>query len=304
MLRSLLVPLDGTRFSERALPLAEGIAQATGASLHLAHVHVPHPPEALLSSPSFVWEGGDLDELDQRDQAGEQAYLDSLADRVRKAASTPVDTALLQGEIMGSLQKYATRVHADAVILSTHSRTGMRKAWMGSVAEALIKAGDLPVLAIHAEEADGRGEPIRVRNVLLPLDGSELSEVIIPHAVELATAFGARVTVLQVVSSQFPDGNGMVPALPQQWTDALDAGEEYLRKVTRRIKARGLQADPVVLAHPRPSQAIIDVAREMEADVIAMATHGYTGVRRALFGSTTEAVLRNAHLPVLIKRPG
>lgn len=303
MLRSLLVPLDGTRFSERALPIAEGIAQATGASLHLAHVHVPHPPDALLSSPSFSWEGGDLEELDQRDQAGEQAYLDQLADRVRKVASTPVDTALLQGEIMGSLQKYAIRVHADAVVLSTHSRTTMRKAWMGSVAEALIKAGDLPVLAIHAEEADGLGEPIRVRNILLPLDGSDIAEAIIPHAVELASAFGARITTLQVVSSQFPDGNGMIPALPQQWTDALDAGEEYLRKVTRRIKSRGLAADPVVLAHPRPSQAIIDVAREMEADVIAMATHGYTGVKRALFGSTTEAVLRNAHLPVLIKRP-
>ena len=225
MLRSLLVPLDGTRFSELALPIAEGIAQATGASLHLAHVHVPHPPEALLASTQFQYEGVDLDEYDRHDRSWERSYLEALAQRVVRESSASVDTALLEGEVPSTLQEYAEKVKADAVVISTHSRTGVRRVWMGSVAEALIRAGDLPILAVHAEEGEPVGPPRVLRNILIPLDGSELAEAVLPHAVDLALAFGSRVTLLQIISSRFPTSNGLVPALPQHWTEALQAGE-------------------------------------------------------------------------------
>jgi nucleotide-binding universal stress UspA family protein len=303
MLRSLLVPLDGTRFSELALPLAEGIAQATGASLHLAHVHVPHPPEALLASTQFMYEGIDMDEYDRRDREREQTYLATLAQRVTRESSAPVDTALLEGEVPATLEKYARQVDADAVVISTHSRTGVRRVWMGSVAEALIRAGDLPILAVHAEEGDPVGPPLSIGNILIPLDGSELAEAIIAPAVELGLAFGSRITLLQVVSSRFPASNGLVPALPTHWTEALQAGEDYLEKVARRIRVRGLRVEPIVMAHPRPSQAIRDVVDEFRVDLVAMATHGYTGVKRALFGSVAEDVLRHCTIPLLVRRP-
>jgi len=303
MLRSLLVPLDGTRFSELALPLAEGIAQATGASLHLAHVHVPHPPEALLASTQFMYEGVDMDEYDQHDRKWERNYLTTLAQRVSRESAAAVDTALLEGEIPKSLEEYARKVNADAVVISTHSRAGVRRVWMGSVAEALIRAGGLPVLAVHAEEGDPVGPPLVLKNILIPLDGSELSESILAPAVELGLAFGARLTLLQVVSARFPTSNGLVPALPAHWTEALQAGEDYLEKVARRIRVRGLRVEPIVMAHPRPSQAIQDVANEVDADLVAMATHGYTGMKRALFGSVAEDVLRHSEIPLLVRRP-
>jgi nucleotide-binding universal stress UspA family protein len=303
MLRSLVVPLDGTRFSEHALPLAEGIAQATGAQLHLAHVHVPHPPEALIANTQFQYEGVDLDEYDRRDRAWERTYLDGLAQRVVQECSASVDTALLEGEVPTTLEEYAREVNADAVILSTHSRTGVRRVWMGSVAEALIRAGNLPILAVHAEEGEKVGPPLEIENILIPLDGSELAESILQAAADLAIAFNARVTLLQVISSRFPTNNGLVPALPQHWTEALQAGEDYLEKVARRLRTRGMRVDPMVMAHPKPSQAIQDVATEVEAGMIAMATHGYSGVKRALFGSVAEDVLRHSDVPMLIRRP-
>ncbi|MDT8341971.1 MAG: universal stress protein [Longimicrobiales bacterium] len=303
MLRSLLVPLDGTRFSELALPLAEGIAQATGASLHLAHVHVPHPPEALLANTQFVYEGVNMEEYEHQDRTWEQTYLAALAERVARESAAQVDTALLEGEISTTLETYARQVGADAVVISTHSRTGVRRVWMGSVAEALIRAGDVPVLAVHAEEGDPVGPPLTLHNILVPLDGSELSESILPPAIELGIAFGARVTLLQVVSSRFPSSNGLVPALPQHWTEALQAGEDYLERVARRIRVRGLRVEPIVMAHSSPSTAIRDVAEEVRADLVAMATHGYTGMKRALFGSVAEDVLRHTRVPLLVRRP-
>ena len=303
MLRSLLVPLDGTRFSELALPIAEGIAQVTGASLHLAHVHVPHPPEALLANTQFQYEGVDLDEYDENERSWERTYLEGLAQRVSRESSAVVDTALLEGDVPNTLQAYAQKVKADAVVISTHSRTGVRRVWMGSVAEALIRAGDLPILAVHAEEGEPVGPPQVIHNILIPLDGSELAEAILPSAADLALAFGARVTLLQIVSSRFPTSDGLVPALPQHWTDALQSGEDYLERIARRLRARGLRVEPMVMAHPKPSQAIRDVGDETDADLIAMATHGYSGMKRALFGSVAEDVLRHTEIPILIRRP-
>jgi nucleotide-binding universal stress UspA family protein len=303
MLRSLLVPLDGTRFSEYALPLAEGVAQATGAALHLAHVHVPHPPDALLSNTQFHFEGVDMEEYEEHDRGSERGYMAALAQRVAQESSAMVDTALLEGEIASALQRYAQEIEADAVVLSTHSRTGARRAWMGSVAEGLIRAGSMPVLVIHAEEAAEVGPPLHIEHVLIPLDGSELSESIIAPAVELASACDARITLLHVLPTRHPNPGGMVPALPEQWTQALEEGETYLEAVADRIRSRGLRVDTMVMAHPKPAEAIHEVAEEAGTDLLAIATHGYTGVRRILFGSVAEQVLRSCHIPMLIRRP-
>ena len=303
MLRSLLVPLDGTRFSEYALPLAEGVARATGASLHLAHVHVPHPPVALLANTQFHFEGLDLDDYESQDRRAERHYMNLLAERVVRETSAAVDTALLEGEVPATLQRYCGEIGADAVVVATHSRTGARRAWMGSITEALIRAGKVPVLAVHAEETGEVGPPLEIENILVPLDGSELAESILPAATDLALACDARITLLHILTHRHPTPGGMVPALPEQWPEALERGEEYLEGVADRIRSRGLRADTVVMAHPTPAEAIGEVADESRADLVAMATHGYSGLRRVLFGSVAEEVLRHGSVPMLIQRP-
>lgn len=303
MLRSLLVPLDGTRFSEYALPLAEGVAQATGAALHLAHVHVPHPPTALVGSTPFQYEGMNLDSYEDDDRDRERDYMAALADRLAQATPGPVDTALLEGEVTGALSKYAQEVRADAAVLSTHSRTGPKRAWMGSVAEALIRSGDLPVLVVHADEGEEVGGPLDIRRVLVPLDGSELSESILATAVDLVRACDARLTLLHILSTAHPSPGGMIPTNPEQWAHALLDGEAYLERLAGRLRRRRIRVDTVAMAHPDAGQAIREVAEEDEADLIAMATHGYTGIRRVLFGSVAEDVLRHSHVPMLIRRP-
>ena len=303
MLRSLLVPLDGTRFSEYALPLAEGVAQATGAALHLAHVHVPHPPTALIGSTPFQFEGMNLDAYDDHDRDREKDYMAALAGRLTEAYPVPVDTALLEGEVPSALAQYAKEIRADAVVLSTHSRTGPKRAWMGSVAEGMIRSGSFPILVVHADEAADIGEPLDIQRILVALDGSELSETILAPAAELAQACEARLTLLHVLSTGQTEPGGMIPTNPDQWTHALEEGESYLEGLAGRLRRRRIPVDTVVMAHPEPGRAIREVAEEDRADLIAMASHGYTGIRRVLFGSVAEDVLRHCRVPMLIRRP-
>jgi nucleotide-binding universal stress UspA family protein len=303
MLRSLLVPLDGTRFGEYALPLAEGVAQASGAALHLAHVHVPNPPTGLIGNTPFQYEGIDLEAYEEKDRNSERGYMSALAERVSRESSAPVDTALLEGDVSAALTQYAHEVGADALVLSTHSRTGARRAWLGSVAEGLIRAGTLPVLVIHAEEGSEIGPPLEINHVLIPLDGSELAESILTSATELVLACDARITLLHILPTRHPGPDGMIPSMPEQWTQALQEGESYLEEVAGPLRRRGIRVDTMAMAHPDAGPAIREVAEEAGVDLIAMATHGYTGIRRILFGSVAEDVLRHAHVPMLIRRP-
>src|SRR5262249_22435305 len=116
MIRSILVPLDGSPFGEHALPTAAALAPRAGATLHLAHVHqasVPPTPAGIVIHDSF-----DLDQL-----RGEQSYLTDVAGRVAAKAPVPLETALLEGDVVLGLKAYAERHSIDLVVLSTHARS-------------------------------------------------------------------------------------------------------------------------------------------------------------------------------------
>lgn len=291
MFHSLLVPLDGTRFSEHALPLAGGIARATGAALHLARVHVPHPPDGLLSNTQFQYEGVDMEEYEGHVRDAERAYLRDMVGRLAESAPVAVDAALLEGDVADRLEDHARVTEADAVILTTHARAGMSRVWLGSVAEALIRATTIPVLALRCR--DDRTEPHcpPIRNLLVPLDGSALAEAILTPAADLAYALGAHVTLLHVVHS-----GAMGRARTAE-------AETYLHRIRQRLLDRDLHVHVCVTSYGAPAEAICRSAQELGADLVALATHGRTGLGRALLGSVTLDVLHGSELPLLVRRP-
>ncbi len=291
MFHSLLVPLDGTRFSEHALPLAEGIAKATGASVHLTRVHVSNPPDGLLSNTQFHYEGVDMGEYEGIRLDEERSYVKEMVQRFSREAPVPVDGIVLEGDIAHRLVDHLKVTEADAVILTTHAREGVSRAWLGSVAESLIQDTTVPVLALRWDPDDPRPEPTEVRHILVPLDGSALAESILDPAVDLAQAMGARITLVNVVRSGL--------RTRARFAD----GERYLRRAAQRLEDSGVECDILVTSSGKPADAICRVAREVEADLIAIATHGRAGVSRALLGSVALKVLHNTHLPLLVRRP-
>ena len=246
MFRSILVPLDGTRFSERSLPLASELARASEAALHLARVHVPHEPDGLLSNTSFQWEGVDLSEYDGKDRREEEEYLHEVEARVA-TNGLEVDSVLLdQGDVTEQLCAYAREVEADAIFITSHVRGGVGRLLLGSVADGVLRNSHLPVVIVHPSkgERDVRA-PTDVDHVLVPVDWSNLAGTAFGPVVDLARATGARVTLTSIVTPMI-----LGPRIPPVEAEAPDEDElratEYLEDMADELRAEGLDVDVVV----------------------------------------------------------
>jgi nucleotide-binding universal stress UspA family protein len=143
------------------------------------------------------------------------------------------------------------------------------------------------------------------KEILVPLDGSELAEAAVPHALELAKAFGAQVALFSVVEpiGVYPQPGvvGPVVSIAVNVEEEMENIRQYLEKVADRLKAEGIRVQRVV-REGDPASLICDYAQESKADVIVMSTHGRSGIQRWVYGSVADRVLRGAKIPVLLIR--
>lgn len=309
MYRSILVPLDGSAAAEQALPTALSLARRFEAALKLVHVHAP------------VWgaygEGGLYDAIVDRQLREEmQAYLDGVIQRISEVTTVSVSSVLLDGLVAGAINRHAAESGADLVVMTTHGRGPVARFWLGSVTDALVRQSTIPMLFVRPgeSEVDLTYDPVFGR-MLVALDGSQLAEQILEPAAALAGATKAEVTLLRVVQQWTLDSNvlhsrrmsGIRPALltqlqevdRQEWQRA----EDYLNRLTERLRQRSLNVQTRVISHVRPATAILDDASAHGVDLIALATHGRGGLKRLLVGSVADKVLRGATTPVLVYRP-
>jgi nucleotide-binding universal stress UspA family protein len=176
--------------------------------------------------------------------------------------------------------------------------------WLGSVADALVRLTTLPLLVVHpAQGGHVPADVLSVTHIMVPLDGSNLSATILGPAADLARASGARMTLVHVVSSSAVLGARIFPLLPDDLSPAMAKAKEYLEKLADELREDGLQVDVHVEEHEAPGRAIAALADKLGADLIALATHGYGGLKRALLGSVADKVLRSSPLPLLVQRP-
>jgi len=304
MLNQLMVTLDGSSFGEQALPFARAIAGKTGASVNLSHVSCCEPPTDLLQNTPFQYEGVSMESYMEKHAEQQRAYL--LEREAALKAELPdnrICSALLEGYVTVALERHAREMGADLIIMTTHGRTGVSRAWLGSVADSLVRNSNFPLMVIRPLE-DGESFPeVHFHHFLVPLDGSEVGEAILPPAMDLGKAVGARFTLLHVVSPQVTLGARVAPLPAGQVAQRQERAEAYLRGVAERIEDAGIETQWRIESHFAPARAILKVAEEEGADLVAIATHGYTGVKRAILGSVTDKVLRGAQWPLLLKRP-
>lgn len=304
MLESLLVPLDGTEFSERSLALAGGLARSTGAKLHVAHVHATYMPDQLLQNTQFQFEGLDMDEYDNRHRQEERTYLDEVVVRLGAEGTDDVQVALLDGQIAQQIATYAESIGADAILMTTHGYAGMSRLRLGSVTDALIRQTTLPLILLHpGHHTSVPAEVTSFHHVFVPLDGSLLAESILEPATDLARAHGARLTLFNVVSASGVFGLRLLPLLPDTLTPELEEKHDYLERVAETLRSRGFDVSVEVAANEAPARAIVEAAERFDADIIAMATHGYGGLKRALLGSVADRILHTTSLPLMVRRP-
>jgi nucleotide-binding universal stress UspA family protein len=303
MRNSVVVPLDGSTFGEHALPLALEVAQRAQVPLHLVHVHVSLAPiyaDAIrgLEMPR---------EFLARQQAAD--YLESVAHRLRKAASVTVTPVPLDGSLPEGLQEYTVKSKPDLVVMTTHGRGPLSRFWLGSVADQFIRCTTTPVLLVHpSEEKPDLENPPSLKHILIPLDGSPLAEQVLLPALTLGQLVEAAYLLLRVVEPLLyigADPIGYVPRpidpgwLEQEEEDA----HKYLVRISRRLRDQGLQVHSRVVAGGSPAAFILQEARDRAMSLIALSTHGRRGLARLVLGSVADKVVRGFALPVLVYRP-
>ncbi len=300
MFRAILVPLDGSPVAEQSLPTAARIARATGAALHLVHVHVE-----ASANPIFVNGLPVVDaELHSLAAEHERVYLEQAAASVAGGGLQPIVTQLT-GPVVKTITSYARDIHAGLVVLTTHGRSGFDRLWLGSVAEALARVSTTPLLLLRPGEAQS-GDTPTFRHVLVPLDGSERAQEAIALAVALARIDDGQVTLLRVVDTlPVPE---LLPFHERFRRDeAVVAQEEatatsYLQGLVGTVAPPDTQT--LVLKADQPARAILEAARERAVDLVVMATQGHGATRGVTLSRVTDKVLRGISGPLLVMRPG
>jgi nucleotide-binding universal stress UspA family protein len=299
MYRSLLIPLDRSPFAEQALPLALSIARRAGARLDLVAVHALN----ALEDPHAGWCAFNHDR-DVECKRQEQHYLDTTATRVTVIASVPVTAEVLPGSnvlpetVAESVLERARVSKADLIVMATHGRAPLSRFGLGSVADELIRRANVPVLLVRPNGSTPEllPEPA-LDHILIPLDGSPLAEQVLGPAVDLACLMQARCTLLRVVEPHpgHPEGKNGLPAKAEAEID--------LRRIAAKLRDQGLQVRTRLVAAHHVAKAILEEAEVQRSNLIALATHGRSGMQRLLLGSVADKLVRLATCPVLVYRP-
>jgi nucleotide-binding universal stress UspA family protein len=238
----------------------------------------------------------------------DDAFVGRLEERAESAIAavgdlagpdTSVETAVRKGEPGEAIVEYIDEAGIDMVAMGTRGRRGLRRFVTGSVTEHVVRRAHVPVVTVRTTDA----APVTdYERVLVTTDGSSPAEAAVDHAVAVADAYEATLHVLSVVDISVVAG-GPTSAPP---VDILDELQEQATTATDRVAERAREAGVDVVTEVRegfPGPGLLDYAEEASIDLIAMGTHGRTGVDRLLLGSTTERTIRRATVPVMSVHP-
>jgi nucleotide-binding universal stress UspA family protein len=302
-IRSVLVPLDGSPFAEQALPWAAAIAGAARARLRLTLVHQSPAPPPLDEATGRLYTRIELSL-----RKVQREYLAKVADQVRREHGVQVAKVTLQGTPAPALVRYVGEMDPEIVVMTTHGAGGIRRAWLGSVADQLVRSLEIPMLVIRPREADQVPAGVAaLQEILVALDGSRRAEAALPPAATLALLLRAKLALVRVVQPVVPFTDPVRP-FPLGFDEELTRlsraeAQDYLDDVAESLNAAGVPASAAAVVGSSAFEAIQDAARAPGTGMIALATRGRGGLPRMVLGSVADKLVRGGELPVLVTRP-
>jgi nucleotide-binding universal stress UspA family protein len=302
MFKHLLVPLDGSRLAEAALPAAETLSKTLDARVTLFHVIERRAPQEIhgephLSDPTEAW-----------------AYLNEVAARAFSPdvnVEQHVHTAEV-GDVARSIVKHAEELGSDLVVMCTHGRGGVRTWLLGSIAQQVIALRQAPVLLIQPDGVAATAS-FACRRLLVPLDGNPDHEQGLSVASALARACAADVHLLMVVptlgtlSGEHGTAARLLPTATSAWLDmSEESAEAHIHQKATGLQALGLSTTAEVYRGD-PAGAIARTAQRVQSDLIVIGTHGRSGIDAFWSGSVAAQVSSRSHVPLLlvpVREPG
>jgi nucleotide-binding universal stress UspA family protein len=290
-LSTILVAIDFSETGESGIAWASEIARAHGARIVLCHALWP----AAVASPAPEFMPLPARFYDDLRDAAERRVAEAAA--ALRATGLAVTTALAMGAAADVVLAEAKRSHADLVVAGTRGLTGWKKLVLGSTAARLVRRATCPVLTVHPSDVGRHRAP---RTVLVPTDFSENATLAAEAAARLAAPFEpCRVVLLHAYHVPVEFMSPMsIPVVLEDSGQVETAARIELQEVAARLRPHVGEVETRIV-RGYPPEVILDEAKRLDADLIAMGTHGRSGMKRLVLGSTAERVLPEAPCPVL-----
>jgi nucleotide-binding universal stress UspA family protein len=295
MFKHILVPLDGSKLAEAAVPVAASLAQTLHAPVTLLHIIEQDPPQEIHKDHHIT----------QADEAS--AYLEQVAKRdfpTQVKVGSHVHTAAVK-DVSGSIVEHALReFQPDLIVMCTHGKSGVRELIYGSIAQQVIAQGITPLLLIKPEAGTSKG--FKLDKILVPLDSGPVHDDSLPVTQELANAYRSSVHLLTViptfttVAGETAAASSLLPATSSALLDikaenAVEDLQEHLdewKKASLAVTAEVARGDPAT--------EIVKSAEKLNVDLIVLSTHRKAGTAAFWARSVAPNIVRRARVPILL----
>jgi len=323
MFHKVVVPLEGSELAQDVLPYVAGVVKGRRSQVYLllaAPLAKGISPPVVDALPPVAA----LQEERQRTERERMAYLQTVARQLESEADD-VHVNVYSGRAADEILAFVDEVGADLIAMSEPGRPGISRWVFGSVADRVLRGTTCPLLLVPAgprrrtsSDASVETRPVErlgqrriaYRRIVVPLDGSELAEQVLPCVEALVRPQHTRVFLVRVLTPGLGDrAMALLTSFPpglQMATSVLHRAEVqvrgYLRSVAAALRERGAVVQ-IAVRQGSPAEEILAYAVEVEADVVGMTTHGLSGVSRWVYGSVAGKVLQKTQSPVLLVRP-
>lgn len=298
MYSKMLIPLDGSRTAEKVLPFARALATKLKIPIELLGVVDISIMVAHIAADKARY----LDTLIAQGERSSRIYLKEIADRL---SGLSVTCTVERGRPAEAIIERAAADKGTLITMATHGRSGINRWLLGSVAEKVLRGTANPLFLVRGnEEGTADGSPA-MKSIIIPLDGSELAESVLPTGAAIAKMLGLEVVLCRAYELPASAYYGAEDYLPNY--DALKAqvqeeARSYLEQKVEALKAMGLAKVSSVVMEGSGADEIVHFAQTHPDSLVAMCTHGRSGVKRWVLGSVTEKVVRHSGDPVLVVR--
>lgn len=298
MYTKILVPLDGSQLSEGVLPYARFFAKALKIPVELLQVIEPD----VVSAFSDPEHGRYVDTVEAAMKSSSLDYLEPVAGSFPDPSDVHCSVAIGNPAEM-IIERGAAQTGA-LVAMATHGRSGIRRWLLGSIAEKVLRAATNHLLLVRPTDQKGTTGLARLEKVVVPLDGSPLAERVLAPVAVLSKKLDLEVILMRIQSlfQRAYAADEYVADMGRLTRQIQEEARSYLEQRVEQLQAEGLGRVSYLLLEGDAAGEIVDMARRTPANLVAMCTHGRSGVGRWVLGSVTERVVRHSGDPVLVVR--
>jgi nucleotide-binding universal stress UspA family protein len=293
----MLIPLDGSTIAEQVVPYARTFARRLKLPVELLAVV---DGEALLTS---VERARVFDDLMDREKRKSKEYLERIAKRF---SGSRVKRTVEEGKAAEVIIEKAAADRSTLIAMTTHGRSGLNRWLLGSVAEKVLRATTNPLLLVRAApDARTEGEST-LKSIVVPLDGSKLAESLLPAVANIAEKLDVEIFLFRAYSNPyrpFMSGSGYYAVnVDELLMGVRDEARNYLEEKMAELSQQGIEKTSYLLQEGVAADEIVSVASHTPESLIALCSHGRSGMKRWILGSVAETVVRHSSNPVLILR--